>query len=412
VQSWGLSYFCLSPFWRKSMALSLYRYNVEDAPFARGGMGDIYKAIDLLSQETVIIKTINALRLNLDEKTIRTFFKEAEASFRLGRLSDHIIKVTDIGCESGTHYMVQEYATGGNLFSRLGKVSGEKAKAIIDNILRGLKIAHENKIIHSDISPDNILYDEKTSIYKLADFGLLKIMESHLVSKGMSIHRGGKPHYMPSAHYFDPDLINQKTDFYSIGIVYYQLLTGEIPKPDFPNPPVVSLPVVIKAEKLNLHNSGVKFIEDCLHEKFENVDELITAFAQVSPYGEGPAHGLNPKPGVTPRFEVTMLGPDEYEFLLLTVEGEVVFSGQKYRSRAHAKAVINSVRKSAVLRDRYARKHVMNEHFFVLNSAKNEPLGRSRSFRTAEEMDKKIDWMMINTPLAVIAYTDKTVLIN
>jgi len=394
------------------MAISLYRYTVEDAPFAQGGMGDVYRAIDLLSQETVVIKTINALRLSLDDKTIRTFFKEAEASFRLGRLSDHIIRVTDIGYESGTHYMAQEYAAGGNLISRLGKVTGEKAKTIIDHIVKGLKVAHENKIIHSDISPDNILFDEKASVYKLSDFGLLKIMESHLITRGMSMHRGGKPYYMPPAHYFDPDQINQKTDFYAIGVVYYQLLTGGVLKPIFPNPPVIPLPVVIQAEKLSLHEAGVKFIEDCLYERFENVDQLIQAFAQVSPYGEKQISGKNHKAKIAPRFEVNMLGPNEYEFLLLTAEGEVVFSGQTYRSKAHAKAVINTVKKNALLRERYVLKHVMSEHFFVLSSAKNEPIGHSKSFPTVEEVEKKIDWMVVNAPLAGIVYVPKTVIIN
>jgi serine/threonine protein kinase len=394
------------------MAISLYRYSVEDTPFAQGGMGDVYRAVDLLSQETVVIKTINALRLNLDEKTIRTFFKEAEASFRLGRLSDHIVKVTDIGYESGTHYMVQEYASGGNLFSRLGKVNGKKAKEITDDILRGLRVAHDNRIIHSDISPDNILFDEKASVYKLSDFGLLKIMESHLITRGVSLHRGGKPYYMPPAHYFDPDQINQKTDFYAIGMVYYQLLTGGILKPVFPNPPAVPQPIVIKAERVNLHEAGLKFIEDCLHERFENIDQLITAFAGVSPHEETQGYSKLPKPKLGPRFEVSILGPNEYEFLLLTAEGEVVFSGQKYRSKAHAKAIINSVRKSAVLRERYSRKHVMQEHFFVLNSAKSEPLGHSRSFPNIEEMEKKIDWMTTNAPLAEISYSAKTLIVT
>lgn len=102
------------------MAISLFRYKVEAAPFASGGMGSVYRAVDRLSGETVVIKIINTNKLNINDKIIRTFFKEAEASFRLGRLSDHIVKVTDIGYESGVHYMAQEYASGGNLNSRVG----------------------------------------------------------------------------------------------------------------------------------------------------------------------------------------------------------------------------------------------------------------------------------------------------
>jgi len=367
-------------------------------------MGDVFRAVDLLSHETVVIKTINALRLKLDEKTIRTFFKEAEASFRLGRLSDHIVKVTDIGYESGTHYMVQEYASGGNLLSRLGKVTSEEAKLIIDHILRGLKVAHENKIVHSDISPDNILFDEKAGVYKLSDFGLLKIMEPHLITRGMSLHRGGKPLYMPQAHFVNPEQINEKTDFYAIGMVYYQLLTGKPLKPIFPNPPVITPPVVVKATKVSLQDGGLKFIEDCLHERFETVDQLITAFAGISPLNDTPLPGKTLRPRPVSRFEVSMLGTNQYEFVLLTAEGEAVFSGQKYRSKAHAKAAINSVKKSAVLQERYSRKHVLQEHFFVLNSARGEPLGHSRSFRNFIEMEEKIDWMKVNAPLAEISF--------
>jgi len=394
------------------MTLNLYRYNVEDTPFAQGGMGDVYRAVDLLSQEIVVIKTINALRLHLDEKTIRTFFKEAEASFRLGQLSNHIIKVTDIGFESGTHFMVQEYATGGNLIPRLGKVDGKEARLVIDDILKGLKVAHENKIIHSDISPDNILFDAQKSVYKLSDFGLLKIMESHLITRGVSLHRGGKPYYMPPAHYFDPDKINQKTDFYAIGVVYHQLLTGEILKPLFPDPPTVPQPVVIKAEGANLMEGAVRFIESCLHQKFEDVDDLIQAFSKLSAWGDTRTSAPKPRKINLPKFEVSMMGTNVFRFTLISEEGQPIFSGDTYRSRAHAKAVIKTIRQNAVVRERYSRRQIDNKHYFTLNTAKKEPLGHSVSFASNAEMEEKIDWMIANAPTAVVSYAAKTLLMK
>lgn len=377
------------------MPINLYRYTVEDLPFAQGGMGDVYRAVDLLSQETVVIKTINTLRLSLDEKTIRTFFKEAEASFRLGLLSDHIVKVTDIGHESGVHYMAQEYVSGGNLINRLGNVTGTEARKIINNILKALKVAHDHKIIHSDISPDNVLFDKRLGIYKLSDFGLLKIIESHLITRGLSLHRGGKPYYMPPAHYFDPDLINEQTDFYAIGVVYYQLLTGQILKPIFPNPPTISLPVVIKADGTSLQPPGVAFIEDCLNQKFLSVSDVISAFSNLSPQGEQRPSRRNKREGESDgTFKVINLG-DEFQFTLGRPGDELLFRSQLYATRGDAKNALKAVRIHSSSASRYM---MTNDHGkrFTLTTSKRVVLGTSRDFSTDEERSQAIAWMINN----------------
>lgn len=264
------------------MSLKLLRYETEDKPFAFGGMGEIYSSTDRLSGNKVAIKTINAQRLRIDDKTVETFMKEAEASFRLSAQSPHIVSVLDIGFEDSTHYMAQEFIEGGDIENKLGDCTGTEAKTIIQHILNGVKTAHTNKIVHSDISPDNVLYCPKTKHYKLSDFGILKILETHLITKGQTIHQGGKPHYMPPAHYFNPDLINEQTDFYAIGIVYHFLLSGTVLKPNFPNPPSVAAnAVTIKKTNAKLHAHGINFINNCVQSKYKTADQLIAAINLV-----------------------------------------------------------------------------------------------------------------------------------
>ncbi|MDD5486632.1 MAG: serine/threonine-protein kinase [Dehalococcoidales bacterium] len=263
------------------MSLNLLRYEVEDAPFGRGGMGEVYKGKDRLSGEEVAIKTINQFKLDADDKTIRTFMKEAEASFKLGHQSPFIVKVSNIGLENDTYFMIQEFMDGGNILPKCGKVSGAEAKQIILQALNGLKVAHSNKIVHSDISPDNILFSKKEDKYKLSDFGLLKIIESHLVTRGHSIHAGGKPHFLPKAHFFDPALINEKSDFYAIGMVYHFLLTGKIAHGTYPNPPQIQAPFKIAHNNVDLHPHGINFLNACFNESYANVDQLIKALSAV-----------------------------------------------------------------------------------------------------------------------------------
>ena len=172
-----------------------------------GGMGEIYKATDKLSGNMVAIKTINKLKLRVDDKTIRNFLKEAETTFRLSKQTPHVVDVIDLGYEDDTYYMALEYVDGGNVLDQGGNVTGTEAKQIVLQVLNGLKVAHTNKIIHSDISPDNILHDKIKKQFKLSDFGLLKILETKLVTRGQTMLRGGKHLYMHPNHFYNPNLI-------------------------------------------------------------------------------------------------------------------------------------------------------------------------------------------------------------
>lgn len=266
------------------MALTLFRYEIEDEPFDEGGMGELYKAKDRLSGQDVVIKTVNPRRLRLDEKTIESFFKEAEASFHLSQKSPNIVKTLDIGLEGGTYYMALEYMSGGNIIPKLGNVSPEVADFIISQVLEALKMAHKNKIVHSDISPDNILCNAEGTVYKVSDFGLLKILETYMITKGQSIHTGGKPHYMPPAHYFDPDAIGPETDLYGLGIVYFQLISGKLLKPRFPEPPDVRTAFMgFFASNVMIHEGRLEFIHSCLYGNYNDALEASDSFKHYMP---------------------------------------------------------------------------------------------------------------------------------
>ena len=166
---------------------NLFRYETEDAPFAYGGMGEVYQAIDKLSGDQVVIKTIHHKRLGFDDKTIESFFKEAQAGFRLGEQSKHIANVLDIGFED-VPYMAVEYFSGGSIFPLMGTLQIEQCRDILRQIVVGVYHAHNAKVVHSDISPDNVLYDSDSLRFALSDFGLLKILETRLMTRGRSLH--------------------------------------------------------------------------------------------------------------------------------------------------------------------------------------------------------------------------------
>jgi serine/threonine-protein kinase len=257
------------------------RYNIEPSPFAMGGMGEIYKATDRLSGQTVAIKTINKLKLRVDDKTVRNFLKEAEATFRLSRQTPHVVEVIDLGYEDDTYYMALEYVDGGNILDRAGDVTGTEAKQILTNVLTGMKIAHDNKIVHSDISPDNILHDKSKNIYKLSDFGLLKILETKLVTRGQTMFQGGKHLYMHPTHFYNHTLIDFTSDFYALGMVYHLLITGEILYPVPPKPPAVPATLKIKKQNTNLHQHGRTFAHNCMILGYKTVDQVIAAVNQI-----------------------------------------------------------------------------------------------------------------------------------
>ncbi len=209
----------------------LVRYRIlSDAP-TKHGQGTIWRAKDMLFDEEVALKEI---QINLEDDPILSlsilieqFWREARVGARLGRLCPNIVKVSDYGQVDGVPYFAMEWIEGGNLVSQCGHVSLQKAKGMLRQICTAVRIAHQHGIVHSDIAPQNILYDKKAGFCKLADFGFLKVLDSILISLGLGL-AGGRQHFMPPEHWLMPNKINKSTDIYALAHTLYALVAGKL----------------------------------------------------------------------------------------------------------------------------------------------------------------------------------------
>lgn len=189
-----------------------------------GGMADVYLAIDLENNSEVAVKVLHS-QLAYDSEFVKRFRREAEAASRLNH--KNIVKIYSINEEDNTYYMVMEYVKGDNLkglLNRQGYLPVEEAVAIMIQVTDALIHAHQNKVVHRDIKPHNILYNNNE--VKITDFGIART-----ISQSTITHTGS---VLGSIHYLSPEQArggwtDEKTDIYSLGIVFYEMLTGELP---------------------------------------------------------------------------------------------------------------------------------------------------------------------------------------
>ena len=190
-----------------------------------GGMADVYKAQDRLLDRPVAVKILHA-QFQSDEEFIEKFHREAQAAARLSH--PNIVNIYDVGASGDDHYIVMEYVPGRTLkelIQQRGHLAPEEALTITGEIAEALAHAHAHGLVHCDIKPHNILMmNDQTA--KVADFGIARaVTESTMTYSGNVIG---------SVHYFSPEqakgtMITPKSDVYSLGVVLYEMLTGELP---------------------------------------------------------------------------------------------------------------------------------------------------------------------------------------
>ncbi len=198
------------------------------ALIGKGGMGVVYKARQKRLDRLVALKIL-APAFGQDPAFAERFHREARA---MGMLNHpHIVAVHDFGQTNGLYYFVMEFVDGVNLRRPLemGKLSPEQALAIVPQICDALQYAHNAGVVHRDIKPENILLD-KSGRVKIADFGLAKLtgqtQDVTLTGAGQVM---GTPHYMAPEQLEHPQAVDHRADIYSLGVVFYQMLTGELP---------------------------------------------------------------------------------------------------------------------------------------------------------------------------------------
>ena len=194
----------------------------------RGAMGTVYKARDPNIGRLVALKRISLSEYLPDDQKAEfkeRFFVEARAAG--GLKHPNIVTIHDVDEDGGVPFMAMEFVEGGSL-SKLMKERGalplEEASAIVRQVALGLAYAHERGVVHRDIKPDNILLDRNGRVV-ITDFGAAHINTSELTRTGEVI---GTPHYMsPEQILGDP--VDGRSDLFSLGVVFYLLLTGHRP---------------------------------------------------------------------------------------------------------------------------------------------------------------------------------------
>ncbi len=204
-----------------------------------GGMGDVFLAEHILLKKKVAIKILHYDQ-SLKKNILERFKREAIAASNVGQ--SNIADVTDFGyTKNGQAFLVMEYVDGVSLSELLkeeGALPLHQALSIASQIALALYFAHGKGIIHRDLKPENILITTKEGIYpfaKLVDFGISKIVGDKIKRTTASITQSGSifgtPEYM-SPEQAGGNKVSFPTDIYSLGVVFYEMLTGQIPFSD------------------------------------------------------------------------------------------------------------------------------------------------------------------------------------
>jgi serine/threonine protein kinase len=206
----------------------LPNYRVERV-LGQGGMGAVYLAHQPSLDRKVAIK-IMSRRFAHDPSFAERFAREARTMARLNH--QNIVNVYDYGQAGSACYLVMEYVDGVNLRQamREGNLRAEQGLAIVPQVCEALQYAHDEGIVHRDIKPENILIDKKSRV-KIADFGLAKLVDDDQPSLTLTGSRQllGTLSYMAPEQIERPTAVDHRADIYSLGVVLYELLTGELP---------------------------------------------------------------------------------------------------------------------------------------------------------------------------------------
>jgi len=206
----------------------LGRYTVIEA-IGSGGMGTVYRARDEKLERFVAIKILSPGLVTSDDSR-RRFRKEALALAKLSH--PHIAAVYDVGEQDSVDYLVMECVPGQTLSATLkaGPLSVERATSILLEIAGALEEAHEQGVIHRDLKPANVMITPRGHA-KVLDFGIVKLLAPLAPDATASMETGfliGTPLYM-SPEQAQGNPVDARTDLWSLGIIYFQLLTGRTP---------------------------------------------------------------------------------------------------------------------------------------------------------------------------------------
>ena len=276
----------------------------------QGGMGVVFKARQPQLDRLVALK-IMLPEFAKDPAFAERFTREARALARLNH--PNIVAVYDFGQtltpalshpmgeggasatgEGGFFYFIMEYVDGANLREMLhgGHLTSEQAFTIVPKICDALQFAHDEGIMHRDIKPENILIDKKGRV-KIADFGLAKILGQETAGETITVTGMGMgtPRYMAPEQIENAKAVDHRADIYSLGVVFYEMLTGELPLGRFA-PPSQKVQVDVRLDEVVLHT-----LEKEPGRRYQHASEVKTAVEQISSAAHAPIPPLVPSVG-------------------------------------------------------------------------------------------------------------------
>ena len=246
------------------------------APLGQGGMGMVYKARQPQLDRIVALKVMRA-DLSRDPAFAERFAREARALAKLNH--PNIVSVFDFGRSGGHCWILMEFVDGTNLreLLRTKTLQPREALGIVPKVCDALQYAHDEGIVHRDIKPENILLDKKGRV-KIADFGLAKLVgkdasEFSLTATGMTL---GTPRYMAPEQFDKPQEVDHRADIYSLGVVLYEMLTGEVPMGRF------SLPSATIGVDVRLDEIVLRTLEKEPSRRYQHASEVKTQVENVT----------------------------------------------------------------------------------------------------------------------------------
>jgi serine/threonine protein kinase len=266
------------------------RYLIEEQ-LGSGGMGSVYAARHVKLGTRLAIKVLLPELLS-DADAVARFAREARAAAKIA--DENVVRILDVGeLDSGVPYMVMEFLEGQDVAVYLkenGRLSIEQAIDVMLQSCAALAAAHAMHIIHRDIKPSNLFFVPRTAgrpLVKMLDFGVSKIVSTgnqmaSQVTKAGSIL--GSPGYIPPEQWFSSNNADKRSDIWSLGILFYELLTGRVPF-EAPSLPVLSTKIAYEPAipPRQLRNEIPvdleKVVLRCLEKSPDNRFQDVTAMA-------------------------------------------------------------------------------------------------------------------------------------
>jgi serine/threonine protein kinase len=241
-----------------------------------GGMGAVYQARQSQLDRVVALKIMSP-RLSRNAAFTQRFMREARTLAKMAH--PNIVMVFEFGQAGPLHYLILEYVDGINLRDAMleGHLSTKEALSIVPQLCDALQYAHDEGIVHRDIKPENILLDKKGRV-KIADFGLAKLIQPNAEELRLT----GSKQVLGTLNYMAPEQIegrsniDHRADIYSMGVVLYELLTGELPLGRF------AVPSEKNHGDTRLDEVVLRTLEKEPNRRYQKASEVKTAMQEIS----------------------------------------------------------------------------------------------------------------------------------